>query len=87
MRLIDADALNGYQFGLISSQAQKLFHKTINNAPTIVPKRRTGRWKRISMDMYVQHAMYYYECSECGAHIIGEHKYCSECGAKMEVTP
>ena len=36
MRLIDADALNGYQFGLISPYAQNLFHKTINDAPTVV---------------------------------------------------
>jgi hypothetical protein len=35
MRLIDADALNGYKFGLISPYAQNLFHKTINEAPTI----------------------------------------------------
>lgn len=35
MRLIDADALNGYELGLISPKAQKLFHKIINDAPTI----------------------------------------------------
>lgn len=35
MRLIDADALNGYKFGLISPYAQNLFHETINEAPTI----------------------------------------------------
>ena len=36
MRLIDADALNGYELGLISPKAQKLFHKIINDAPTVV---------------------------------------------------
>lgn len=34
-RLIDATELNGYKFGLISPYAQKLFHNTINSAPTI----------------------------------------------------
>ena len=38
MRLIDADALNGYELGLISPKAQKLFHKIINDAPTVVLK-------------------------------------------------
>ena len=45
---------------------------------------KTGYWKRISMDKYVQHAMAYYRCSECGKDIIGEHNYCPYCGAKME---
>lgn len=34
-KLIDATELNGYKFGLISPYAQKLFHETINNAPTV----------------------------------------------------
>ncbi len=34
-RIIDATELNGYKFGLISPYAQKLFHETINNAPTV----------------------------------------------------
>lgn len=55
----------------------------INGVPSIQPV--TGKWKRISMDMYVQHAMAYYECSECGKHIIGEYPYCPFCGTKMEV--
>lgn len=45
---------------------------------------KTGHWKRISMDKYVQHAMAYYRCSECGEDIIGEHRYCPNCGAKMQ---
>ena len=44
---------------------------------------KTGHWKRISSDKYVQHAQYYYRCSECGGDIIGEHNYCPNCGAKM----
>ena len=45
---------------------------------------KMGRWKRVSMDKYVQHAMAYYRCSECGKDIIGTHNYCPSCGAKMQ---
>lgn len=45
---------------------------------------KMGQWKRISRDMYVQHAMAYYECSECGKKMIGTHNYCPNCGAKMQ---
>ena len=62
----------------------KIMRGEVDRMPSVQLKQRTGRWRRISMDMYVQHAMCYYECSECGAHVIGEHKYCSDCGAKME---
>lgn len=53
--------------------------------PSVTSQPKMGRWKRISMDKYVQHAMAYYKCSECGGDIIGEHNYCPNCGAKMEV--
>lgn len=46
-------------------------------------EQKTGHWKRISIDKYVQHAMAYYKCSECGKDIIGYHNYCPNCGAKM----
>lgn len=46
---------------------------------------KMGHWKRVSADKYVQHATYYYRCSECDNDIIGEHNYCPHCGAKMEV--
>ena len=45
---------------------------------------KTGHWKRISIDLYVQHATAYYKCSECGEKVIGEHNYCQFCGARME---
>ena len=44
---------------------------------------KTGHWTRVSMDKYVQHAMAFYRCSECGEDIIGEHNYCPNCGARM----
>lgn len=45
---------------------------------------KTGHWERTSIDLYVQHAMAYYQCSECGEKVIGEHNYCQFCGARME---
>lgn len=45
---------------------------------------KTGHWKRISIDLYVQHATAYYKCSECGEKVIGKHNYCPNCGVKME---
>lgn len=48
---------------------------------------KMGQWKRISRDLYVQHAMAYYECSECGKKMIGTHNYCPNCGAKMSEIP
>ena len=56
----------------------------IREAPSVYPKAKVGHWKRISADKYVQHATYYYICSECEKDIIGEHNYCPNCGAKME---
>lgn len=56
MRLIDADALNGYKFGLISPYAQNLFHKIINEAPTIVQEQKTGETVTEFAD----------RCRECG---------------------
>jgi len=48
---------------------------------------KTGHWKRISIDKYVQHAMAYYKCSVCDKDIIGTHNYCPNCGAKMSEIP
>lgn len=57
----------------------------INELPPVNPQEpKTGHWKRISIDLYVQHAMAYYQCSECGEKVIGEHNYCQFCGARME---
>ena len=61
-------------------------YKAIYEMPSVTPVPKTGRWKRISMDKYIQHAMAFYRCSECGKDIIGTHNYCPNCGAKMEVS-
>jgi len=56
----------------------------IDNLPSVSTE-KTGRWKRVSIDKYIQHAMAYYKCSECGGQTIGQTEYCPNCGAKMEV--
>lgn len=90
MRLIDADALNGYKFGLISPYAQNLFHKIINEAPTIVQEQRTGRW--INARVGKMFPSNDFKCSECGNILDfngvncgrGDANYCPNCGAKMQ---
>ena len=78
-RYIDADKLNGYEFGLISPKAQKLFHKIINNAPTedVKPIVRS-EWisKDISDFVY---------CSNCDYKewYSNVNNYCPNCGAIM----
>ena len=52
--------------------------------PSVSAQPKMGKWKRINKEKYVQHAMSYYRCSECGEEIIGEHNYCPNCGTKME---
>ena len=55
----------------------------VHYMPSVTPTERTGHWERVSIDKYVQHAMAFYRCSECGKDIIGEHNYCPSCGARM----
>ena len=55
----------------------------IDNLPSVSTE-KTGRWKRVSIDKYIQHAMAYYKCSECGGQTIGQTEYCPNCGAKMQ---
>jgi rubrerythrin len=50
--------------------------------PSVTQK--SGKWRRVSIEKYIQHAMAYYVCSECGGQTIGEPKFCPNCGAKME---
>ena len=57
----------------------------ICTAPT-VEERKKGKWHKVSADKYIQTAKYYFECSECGGHIIGLWDYCPNCGADMRKT-
>ncbi len=78
-RYIDADKLNGYEFGLISTKAQNLFHKTINNAPTedVKPIVR-GEWVCGYYDI-IPH------CSNCESEWTNSKymNFCPTCGANM----
>lgn len=67
----------------LSSQAD-MARKELKALPSVTPQPKIGRWKRISIDKYVQHAMAYYKCSVCDNDIIGTHNYCPSCGAKMQ---
>lgn len=44
---------------------------------------KTGRWKRVSMDRYVEHAKYWYECNKCGKKNLGCTEWCPNCGSHM----
>ena len=80
MRLIDADALNGYKFGLISPYAQNLFHRTINEAPTIVQEQRTGLWIPVSERLPESCGMYIvtrkiYDCPDTAPIIMSDESW------------
>ena len=66
-----------YQYELAKHELDKNV-----DLPSVTQK--SGKWQRVSIEKYIQHAMAYYECSECGVQTIGEPKYCPNCGAKME---
>ena len=60
----------------------------IENAPTI-EERKTGKWERHYSRQNV-YADLYWHCSECGYRNDNQyanvyHKFCSNCGARMEV--
>ena len=91
VRLIDADALkkkfiNANAEG-INLAIDRYALKCIDDAPTIEPERKTGRWMRT--DAY-PHRRY---CSVCFATFIRNdeflklddipHNYCPNCGANM----
>ena len=76
-RYIDATELNGYKFGLISPYAQKLFHKTIDDAHTADVRENThGEW------ILVQREEKYIDivCNKCGFVRVKDYAY----GYKIE---
>lgn len=58
--------------------------ENVRRLPSVTAQPKMGQWKRINKEKYVQHAMSYYRCSECGEEIIGKHNYCPMCGCKMQ---
>lgn len=77
-RWIDRDSELQYADREENTELYKIAIKALEEQP------KTGHWKRVSIDKYVQHAMAFYRCSECDNDIIGEHNYCPNCGAKMQ---
>ena len=55
----------------------------IEQLPSVQPKAKTGRWKRVSFDKYKFHADYVYECENCKEHAFQNWDYCPNCGADM----
>lgn len=58
--------------------------KRINALPPVNSAEKVGKWKRISMDKYSEHAKYWYRCDRCGEDNLGNTNYCPNCGAKMQ---
>lgn len=90
MRAIDADRL------LTDRMKSKYYHLPngdiaipiidIENAPTIEPERKTGRWIHPTFEMVCKCVCGSCEvlCSFCNEPSIDEYNYCPNCGARME---
>lgn len=82
---IDADALETHEQlepmgNGMYEYVQVVYKDDIDNAPTIEPEHKTGKWLLIT-DNNGQH----YICDHCGAWKYHQHqKFCGECGLKME---
>lgn len=97
MRAIDADALlekvekiqpwdaylGKYAQGI--RHCMELVSLLIQDAPTIEPERETGEWIPVD-DREIPYGLLF-KCSKCDTEVIVndalEHKFCSECGARM----
>ena len=83
MRAIDADLLEPdaeYDDGEFWA-----YSKTqIDNAPTITPVRKRGRWLHVEPEPEVMLGWMPWYCSECGVGV-GKHQtaFCPNCGADM----
>ena len=83
MRLIDADALLhqircGYTEYPVMIEIRNALEKFIDEAPTIEPERKKGKWKEVeSCGCYMS------ECSACGSLYRASSSYCPICGADM----
>ena len=95
MRLIDADALSARMYHdafETDSDMQKwdsgcwirykMFENAIEDAPTIKPERKRGKWTyRRPPDDWV---MSLYTCDQCGHVEEGKPNFCPNCGAMMK---
>ncbi len=77
MRLIDADALEPdaeYDDGEFWAYSIT----QIENAPTIEPERKKGKWIDRGKDKVIR-----WECPECGRRDMYIYNYCPDCGLDM----
>lgn len=82
MRLIDADALLEK---LIKTPRYFDLKFDIDNAPTIEAEPvKHGEWKYYNYTDLNNPYCGYYECTVCKQHEHTKHKYCPNCGAKMD---
>ena len=92
MRLIDADALKteleklrdgwnyyGGEYESAMYQAYDISVDTVDEQPTVQPRRKKGKWIEIEIDA----GEFIYKCTKCGMRVINPYKYCPNCGAEM----
>ena len=104
MRCIDADALEELFREVIGGIAKKpemngnLEHmvrasamviEMIQDAPTIEPQRKKGKWKQVHVNGFTPGGNSLSVCSECGwefgTHMIyPDYNFCPNCGVEME---
>lgn len=95
MRLIDADTLKPKLKAIIEAETQVYGRgswgfavrcmEVVEDAPTIEPERKTGRWINAYPDIEPNPMFMYGICSECGfdQSISDKLNYCPNCGADM----
>lgn len=94
MRLIDADLIGLTNMEIIMcngdyKEALKMLIDKIDNAPTIEPERKAGKWLDGHRAGYGESLYWYIYCSEClWERDDDDHDkdtpYCPSCGARLE---
>ena len=90
MRLIDADALEkeiSVSHSMTDDYGIKIGYeicmRLVEDAPTIEPQRKTGKWIDYSEDGYVE-CPFCHSATNCDDNIDELH-FCFSCGARLEV--
>jgi rubrerythrin len=53
----------------------------IDDAPTVEPERKKGKWRTVTKKSNLFDA---YRCSECNKLVYGKTNFCPNCGCEME---